>query len=486
MKFTLPITYQDDYIPKGLRTPRHCTSQGSVEVEIAEVERSEAPIIHIVGNTTPDIPRESAIRDDFTGTFRADGEFTSEVVLYEGEYYSSLFDIDELEERVREENGLNPFYSEGTYSHSEGSLPLGPGDTKVSIYEPQSRADIENSSLEVREWIDNYDTAASLIAARARDLIIVDGKLHAKVDEPVLSIDHAGRGSQYCVLVVGEAVKKSAIGFGGDFGHNDRSSLRFGLDEVDLAREFLAKENGIDCTVLKHVSSDVVLFRNDDRRLFDAAKHVISSTKNFVATTDREFAVAWNRLHMSLRPGHLSQQSLSAIREFLDCCADDIADYEKRSREASGTSGLSSGDSWNNPEKAVAWLVDALTSWDQKTESDLDWMETAMGFEARFGGGLLFREITNARDLFRASRSVDGDISMADAVVSGNGFAIVVEDKSGPYALARAIPSPEGGYEIAEIKSKSDRYEDQFRSMIENMLPEDDALLSVDIPAMRG
>jgi hypothetical protein len=324
------------------------------------------------------------------------------------------------------------------------------------------------------------------VKARARDLIIVDGKLHTKVDEPVLSIDHAGDDSK-CVLVVGEALKSSSLNFGGDFGNNDFNTLRFGLDEIDLARSFLSEENGIDCTVIKHVSADMVTFRNDDRRLFNAAKHALSSTKKFVPTSNREFAFAWNRLHMALRPGCLSQQSISAIRNFLDCCAEEIAEYQKSGDVVYGTSGWSSSEtSFNNPVKNVAALVEALKAWDERADSDLDWMDSSMGFDPRLAGGLLFREITNARDLYRASRSMGGDNRIADAVLSGDGFAIVMEDKTGPYALARATPTPDGGYEIAEMQYKNARYEQHFRNMIEAMLPEDDAVLSVDMPAMGG
>ncbi|MTH95836.1 hypothetical protein [Roseibium sp. RKSG952] len=480
MKFTLPITFEDGYVPKGARNSRPCLSHGSVEIEIVEVDRVEAPIIHIVGNIKPDIPMTSRTMNDFTGTFRAEGNFTSEVVLYEGEYYSSLFDVEEMEDRIREENRLNPFYGEGSYA----GLALGPKGTKIGVYKNIERRDIEAGKTEIRKWIENYDTAASLVTGRARDLIIVDGKVHTKVGEPVLSIAYAGIGSQKCVLVVGEAIKSSARNFGGDLGNDDFNTLRFGLDEIDLARSFLSRENGIDCTVIKHVSADMVTFRNDDRRLFNAAKYALSRTRNFVPTSNREFAFVWNRLHMALRPGRLSQQSISAIRDFLECCAGKIAEYQKGADVVYGTSGWSLSET--SFDDTVTSLVEALKAWDDRADSDLDWMDSSMGFESRIDGGLLFREVTNARDLYRVSRSMGGDNRLADAVLSGDGFAILIEDKAGPYALARATSTPDGGYEICEMQSKIARYEERFRKMIEAMLPEDDAVLSVDMTAMGG
>lgn len=483
MNYSLPITYEDGYIPKGNRNVRNCISYGEVNISITETDRGEAPVVHVAGNT--DLPDESSRREkEFTGTFRSEGNFVSEIVEYQGTYYSSVFPVDEFPGRVGEETALNPFYSRFQYfGDSQPSLKLVPGGCRIEQYgDTPDRSDIEAGNTEVRKWVDNYERAASFVKNRAQDLLIVDGKVHVKVSEPVLAIVYAGNNNLPC-LIVAEALKNNH--FGGDHGNNDHDTLRFGLDEIDLARSFLKLDNGVDCTDIKHVSPESVLFRNDDRRLFSAAETVIRKTKKFVGSTNRDFAKAWNRLHLALRPGALSTQVLDEIQNFLDCCdtyGEDIF-RNATNKEVGENFWESTRNGPDNPMRGIQFLRLTMDFWNKRVSSNLDWTENSIGMAPFVEGDLVTREVTNARELFRTIDTLGADVGLANSVLSGNGHAIVISDRKGPVSLARVEPGADSAFEVKELYSRREKYVEASRQLIETRLAEESETLALSLPA---
>jgi hypothetical protein len=327
MKLTVPHIYKFFYVPRGCINDRDSYGRASVEIEIAELDDSDAPVVFKVAN-----PDNSGSMAQGYNRFcaRPDGE-PRRVRMRDGIFYVEGLSVEEFVTQTSSIADLN-----GTFLSWIG------GDVKPG--EDKSRRVTITSINEVR-WNRNFgplreektrdDGGAKIgakIAAQAAKMMIIDGVTYERCREPILSIVMSnGDDTSYGIVEafksqgdrsdVGRYSYMSNASFTSSLIHADHTMRQAGVDPAVVHIEIIDPR----ASSYDGVASDIIYHME---RASGELKDATSAASN--GTLHAYYRVAEALEHVDHGSPSISAEIIAAAQGILDVGSDPDIDEPMR------------------------------------------------------------------------------------------------------------------------------------------------------------
>ncbi|MCS4088892.1 hypothetical protein [Rhizobium sp. BK176] len=304
MKLTVPYTYTFWYVPTRCTNDRHALSQAVMEVEIAEIDDADAPVVMTVANGKDAGLGNEQGADRFLP--RADGK-PRQVRMRNGLFYVEAMSAEELSQRASRLATLDatflakfgisgqrtPGYVEKSYGHSDITSVSGVRRQNGGLREDKTRDD-------------RGEKVGRLIARQAARMFIVDGVTFELCREPVLKIkfDHSG------LMAHGIVEAFESLAARTDYSkYSETSAYTSSLIHADHLLSDMGVEKKVSFEVIDHNASSY------DGVASDIAFHLVraeSDLKGVVHAAPTGVLQAYYKVAEALRHIDRSSPSISA------------------------------------------------------------------------------------------------------------------------------------------------------------------------------
>jgi hypothetical protein len=241
MKFTIPYLYKFWYVPTKCINDREAFSRAAVEVEIAELGDTDAPVVMKVANPPT---KQMASLGYARFIEKPDGE-PRRVRTKDGYFYIEGYSADELVQRASNLATLNTTFLSWVGKHEQS-----PGESEqqrrtiTSVSEIRWRRDVGG----LRDDKTRDDGGAKIgakIVAQAAKMILIDGVSYELCREPILAILMEKKADPVCGIV--EAYKSLDDRLAG-YNYSENSSYTSSL----VHAENTMRQAGLDPSGIRY------------------------------------------------------------------------------------------------------------------------------------------------------------------------------------------------------------------------------------------
>jgi len=439
-RLTIPTLYNADFKRPKKRTVESVLMQGSVEVQLRDLDDAEAPVVHIVGDTyqpmTSDMYTEVRRHNPFPVTKNGPCPVRS----VDGKLYArrwQLGDPDRTAHLLAAGGALDVHYRDG-----QGATVMGLRKPSSERETYASRAEAEAARGPFREWDDQYARTVAAIQRRCEDMLVVDGWIYDLVGEPVLSVQPDDNGVR---VFLGQA--SPPVGpyrHGNDHGKTN-VSIRFGIDQLPRAldtAERLARAMGtkvVNHAVIELVSPWAVRFRGERERIRQVAIDTLTWGKGRLSSLPAAAGLAWHDLASAISDvDQVNPRVIEALRR-IDSLRR-VADEEIERFDGDGHAGIRNYE-LSERERQDKLTLDslslALDLWDTRENRGIEWVDGGLNASATFEGDYVAYEILSLPQADRLGQRMGRSLDdLAADAASGKGHLIAVENASGIAGVA--------------------------------------------------
>ncbi|MCZ7860701.1 hypothetical protein O9X98_04725 [Agrobacterium salinitolerans] len=424
MKVNIPFVYQVNY--KMPRQPSWKDSPilSDAPVEIEDIAADDAPIIHIVSDSSARVSGGYREQDTVSKFHVPGGECV--IRKHAGQFYASRFPVEEIA-NWRGNQEFDPFDVEirlvAGDSEFRSKLRTDIGVRNMTLEEFHSKMGEVKKFTSDRPMVDRY---INLLATR---FAVIDGTLYEKVREPVLSVVVKPTGA--VSVYIEEAISPTLTRFQkGAWRGTANERVRFGLDEYDravaLATRWSSQLN-VPLNVhaqVAHVSPSEVRFRGDHEYLFSAACGLAGQLRKGVSymteAAGHAVLAAANLLAVHNR---LTPSSLSAVRKM---------EIELRKYFSEDFIQPPMYVDYDNSQAFEGWkwklnrLSDAIANWDARDDIGLEWLDRSLDALPVYDYPRRAYEATSLTDLDKVALRWEGGLPIALAMADPETSAIVI------------------------------------------------------------
>lgn len=444
MEISVPTWSSAAYVLKGKRTENDVRLRLQVNVVIPEYTAADAPIIHVIGDSSPHVIKldGGSTHNRYVPFQTVDGA-PAELRLIDDKLYAKRFRADAMEEKLRALDFANPF--NGFYrDHIVAGTDYENLSGKTGISKEEF---IDRERIVVSKWIDKSDQTFTVINQRASELAIIDGWLYEPVGEPVIVVQKSG---DQVLIDIGQAKMPSDV-VGRGSVDSAKYNMKFGIDEKDraLSEAIRLVEAGIeagektklvDNVEVSEVSKWAVRYRGEPEYLYESARSIVESGKEFLREMSPMMGRAWYDLNMALlKHKGISSPAIDAVERLCGIGQQETLESVEEQRRFNFARA-----NWHNSTsgKALAWLDSlkklekALYLWQSRSSDGIEWVESGLRGTSTFEGKARAWEVTDlmAADSLAADFQADLTSFMSDASAS-RGSMIVVEEGNQPKVI---------------------------------------------------
>lgn len=434
IRIKVPTLYEAAYVLPKKRTEETVWMMGDISIGLRELTPDEAPVAHVIADRTRDKDPQLVRYNPFrTGT---------PVRSHEGRFYVARWPVEDFADAAASDDHHAPFNGffvsgKNEFGHEKHVL-MGMGSKTEKTYASQS--DVEAKKGTFRKWIDRYSDTAAAMTRRAEDFIVVDGLVHELIGEPVIQVEKFG---DLVTINIGQARQPET-----PFGRRSSEFARgftFGIDQLDRAIEVAGMIAGDEGRIANYVDIEMVSpwairHRGEPHMIRQVAKLTISTTADMLAQIPAQAGLAWHDLVTAYEENDGTTPGLiESLRRFHAAMALRLPD-ESLSNNVHLCRADKYGD--NNIDARTAL---ALSIWDGRDPSGIEWIERASEAPPTYLGDLMVREILTLEQADVAGAAIGRPLDLlADEASAGRGRLILVDDAKGPTVAALiAIDGPE-------------------------------------------
>lgn len=428
MKFNVPSRYNAQYLMPRKRNYEDVTLHGIFPVEIREVPVVDAPLVHIVGETGPEMGKYGVM---VQARYQKIAGNSIEIRSVDGELYKQLVSLNEfLGQLEKPFEGNENVFERANYDGVSAGVSKSEHDAEKEKYTSFGEFEAAKSLEGVRDVKINTDAVSNALQDYANDLMIIDGFVYERTVEPVLSIQF---DDESVYLRLGESRDVQLTKFRSSMAQNRQvTGLRFGLDEYDRAlaeAQTMAKRLGLkfeDRVELQMVSEWEVEFRADMENVYEHASIFEVYARSMVNAMDERLALAWYDLSEALQNHHQpTKEMFDALRTVASTRVDDIINISETGKLYFKETGV-----YVSAEKFVENLdgvKEVLRMWDNRSQTALEWFDTSLQSSPTYRGSERAWEVVDCRTLRAIAVEYDTDLtSFMTAALEGNANVIVV------------------------------------------------------------
>ncbi|MDW9481134.1 hypothetical protein GOB57_21040 [Sinorhizobium meliloti] len=241
MKFTVPYLYKFWYVPSKCQNDREAFGRATMEVEIAELGDSDAPVVMTVAN-----PSSGQMSQKYSRFLARPDGTPRRVRMRDGLFYVEGFPVEEFVERASNLATLNTTFLSWIGKHEPSS-----GEIKNVHHTITSVRDLRWSRnvgglREDKTRDDGGAKVGAKIAKQAAKMLLIDGVTYERCREPILSIVIAkGKEPDYGVVEaykslddrLGSGKYANPASYTSSLVHADRLMQQTGVDPSVISYE---------------------------------------------------------------------------------------------------------------------------------------------------------------------------------------------------------------------------------------------------------